>query len=167
MAQVDSGVEKLGLTAFAQGAPDAVSPLSQSALQNYTAEFNEEPGAEQQKNLTLDSSTSGDARHPNPTTPQSNAFAPSRGGTLKKNRSLSRKGSLKRSTSRKEGRPGSVKSLQLDGQEEYTGDHAGEMNSAFFTPVPTNGNPTENLANRFQGKRCVHFFFVHIYSAID
>jgi hypothetical protein len=29
-----------------------------------------------------------------------------------------------------------------------------EANSAFYVPIPTNGNPTEILAARFQGARC-------------
>ncbi len=79
---------------------------------------------------------------------QSHTLTPSRGGTLKKRQSLSRKTSLKRSGSKKGSRPGSVRSLtfadDVDGQ-------GSEMHSAFFTPVPTSGSPTEILANRFQG----------------
>lgn len=80
---------------------------------------------------------------------QSHTLTPSRGGTLKKRQSLSRKNSLKRSGSRKNSRPGSVKSLTF--ADDVAG-HGSEMNSAFFTPVPTTGSPTEILANRFQGK---------------
>lgn len=80
---------------------------------------------------------------------QSHTLTPSRGGTLKKRQSLSRKNSLKRSGSRKDSRPGSVKSLTF---ADDVGGHGSEMNSAFFTPVPTTGSPTEILANRFQGR---------------
>ncbi|KAI9755835.1 MAG: H/ACA snoRNP pseudouridylase subunit [Chaenotheca gracillima] len=83
----------------------------------------------------------------------SNTLTPARGGTLKKKASLSRKGSLKRSGSRRSNRAGSVRSLSLGEREKYApGD---EMNSAFYTPVPTSGNPTEILANRFQTWRKV------------
>lgn len=62
---------------------------------------------------------------------QSHTLTPSRGGTLKKRKSLTRKDSLKRSGSRKTSRPGSVRGLtfadDVDGQ-------GSEMNSAFFTP---------------------------------
>lgn len=77
-----------------------------------------------------------------------NSAAPSRSGTLKKKASLSRKGSLKRSGSRRSLRAGSVRSLNLGDKEKYGSDDA---NSAFYVPVPTSGNPTEELANRFQG----------------
>ena len=79
---------------------------------------------------------------------QSHTITPSRGGTLKKRQSLSRKTSLKRSGSKKGSQPGSVKGLTF---ADDVGDHGSEMHSAFFTPVPTSGSPTEILANRFQG----------------
>jgi hypothetical protein len=63
-----------------------------------------------------------------------------RGGTLKK------KASLRRSSSRRSSRAGSVRSLVL--QPEPTD----EQHSAFYSPVPTTGNPTEHLAARFTGK---------------
>ena len=80
---------------------------------------------------------------------QSHPLTPSRGGTLKKRQSLSRKNSMKRSGSKKESRPGSVRSLTF---ADDIGGQTSEMQSAFFTPVPTGGSPTEILANRFQGK---------------
>ena len=75
------------------------------------------------------------------------AAAVSRSNTLKKKASLRRSGSLKRSGSRRSMKAGSVRSLAL----QATTDHD-EMNSAFYCPVPTAGNPTEVLANRFQCK---------------
>lgn len=77
-----------------------------------------------------------------------NSAAPTRGGTLKKKPSLGRKGSLKRSGSRRSLRAGSVRSLNLGEKEKYVTDDA---NSAFYVPIPTSGNPTDELANRFQG----------------
>lgn len=140
-----------GMADFAQGAPDTVSPLSQSAQQNQSAKFTEEFDAGQQQS-SIAGGDVGDPRHNESVTSQSHTLTPSRGGTLKKKQSLSRKGSVKRTGSKKSSRPGSVKSLGLGDQEDYTGGYGNEMNSAFFTPVPTSGNPTEILANRFQCK---------------
>ena len=90
-----------------------------------------------------------DLQRANSSMSQSHTLTPSRGGTLKKRQSLSRKNSNKRAGSVKGSRPGSVKSLtfadELGGQDI-------EMNNAFHTPVPTSGNPTEILAHRFQGQ---------------
>jgi len=80
---------------------------------------------------------------------QSQTLTLSRGGTLKKRQSLSRKTSLKRIGSKKGSRPGIVKDHTFS--DDVAG-HGSEMNSAFFTPVPTAGIPTEILAGRFQGK---------------
>lgn len=71
---------------------------------------------------------------------------PSRGGTLKKKASVRRTGSLKRSSSRRSSRAGSVRSLAL-----HTPADVDEAHSAFYSPVPTADNPTDILANRFQG----------------
>lgn len=76
----------------------------------------------------------------------------SRSGTLKKKASLN-KGSLRRSGSRKSSYAGSVRSLKLGEKEKYN--ETDESNSIFFCPVPTSGNPTELLANRFQGKLAI------------
>lgn len=70
----------------------------------------------------------------------------SRGNTLKKKASLRRSASLKRSGSRRSMKAGSVRSLALQSSTDED-----EMHSAFYCPVPTAANPTEVLANRFQG----------------
>jgi len=57
---------------------------------------------------------------------------------------------MKRSSSRRSSRAGSVRSLAL----QSAGD-TDETHSAFYSPVPTTGNPTEILANRFQAWRKV------------
>ncbi|KAM7193751.1 putative 4,5-bisphosphate-binding protein [Naviculisporaceae sp. PSN 640] len=72
----------------------------------------------------------------------------SRGNTLKKKPSLRRGGSLKRSSSRRSMKAGSVRSLALQSTTDQD-----EANSAFYCPVPTSGNPTDVLANRFQAWR--------------
>ncbi|KAJ5391333.1 hypothetical protein N7509_006823 [Penicillium cosmopolitanum] len=78
---------------------------------------------------------------------------PSRSGTLRKKASLSKKGSLRRNGSRRSLRAGSVKSLGLGDREKYNADGSEDVNSAFLVPIPTTGNPTEVLANRFQAWR--------------
>lgn len=79
--------------------------------------------------------------------------------TLKKRSSLSKRGSMRRSGSRKSLRAGSVRSLNLGDREKYTADGLEDANSAFAVPIPTDGNPTEVLANRFQCMFYLHFFF--------
>lgn len=81
---------------------------------------------------------------------QSQTMIASRGGTLKKKASLKRGGSLRRSTSRKSSYAGSVRSLKLGEKEKY--EPSEEHNSAFYCPIPTVGNPTDLLADRFQGR---------------
>lgn len=66
----------------------------------------------------------------------------SRGGTLRKRQSLKKSGSLMRRGSRKSLGVGSIKGMR---------DDEDNFNSVFHTPVPTTGNPTDVLANRFQG----------------
>ena len=75
---------------------------------------------------------------------------PSRASTLKKKASLSKRGSFRRSSSRKSSRAGSVRSINFGEKERY-GVTEDEQNSAFYVPIPTSGSPTELLANRFQG----------------
>ena len=74
------------------------------------------------------------------------ASAPSRSNTLKKKSSVRRTGSLKRSSSKKSINAGSVAGHGGANTDK-------EYNSAFSTPVPTHGTPTEVLANRFQAWR--------------
>jgi len=76
--------------------------------------------------------------------------APSRSNTLKKKGSvgggLARRGSLKRTNSRRSVHAGSIGGVALADEAKMS-----DENSVFFTPVPTTGTPTEILANRFQG----------------
>ena len=73
--------------------------------------------------------------------------AVSRGGTLKKKGSMRKRASLRRSGSKRSVRAGSMK--MGDGEDNF--------HSVFHTPIPTSGNPTEILSNRFQGK-CARLF---------
>jgi hypothetical protein len=119
------------------------SPLSQAGVQsNNRGRFNEEWEASQRGSSIID----GPMQRSDSAVSQAETLTPSRGGTLKKKASLKRGGSLKRSSSRRSSRAGSVRSLALQSSAE-----ADEMHSAFYSPVPTTGNPTEILANRFQG----------------
>lgn len=76
--------------------------------------------------------------------------APGRSNTLKKKGSVGagivRRGSLKRSNSRRSIHAGSIKGVAVT--DDVKG---GDESSVFYTPVPTTGTPTEILANRFQG----------------
>ena len=130
-----------GATDFAENNPHGAlidsSPLSQSAAY--------------QQNEMDTMVDGGGLTRPESQMSQSQTLLPSRGGTLKKRGSLKKSGSIKRSLSRRSSYAGSVRSLSLGEKEKYAGNE--EMKSAFYTPVPTSGNPTEMLANRFQGKR--------------
>jgi hypothetical protein len=116
------------------------SPLSQVAVQ-HQGRFNEEWDTSQRGSSIMDGPS---LQRSTSATSQGETPVPLRGGTLKKKPSLRRGNSLKRSSSRRSSRAGSVRSLAL----ELEGD---EMRSAFYSPVPTTGNPTEILANRFSG----------------
>ncbi|PQE32466.1 PH domain-containing protein [Rutstroemia sp. NJR-2017a WRK4] len=109
------------------------------AQQSY-AKFNEEWDASQRGSSIVD----GNMQRSNSVMSQGDTLIPTRGGTLKK------KSSLKRSSSRRSSRAGSVRSLAVLPQGDID-----EMHSAFFCPVPTSGNPTDILANRFQAWRKV------------
>ncbi len=127
-------------TAETTGHPTESSPLSQSVRQPQNSHFNEK----------FDGGGAS-ARVHEQSIPPPNPTTPSRGGTLKK--SLSKKASVKRSGSRKGPRLGDVEgSLAAVEKERYDHGLEDEMESATFTPVPTSGNPTEILSNRFQGK---------------
>jgi hypothetical protein len=118
------------------------SLLAQTASQQQ-GRFNEEWDASQRGSSIIDG---GLAMHRSiSNASQGETLPPSRGGTLKKKASLRRGNSLKRSGSRRSSRAGSVRSLALQPE-------GNEMYSAFFSPIPTGGNPTEILANRFTRK---------------
>lgn len=132
-------------TDFASSAqPVESSVLSQSAQHN-NGRFNEEWDASQRGSSIIDGHTN--MQRSGSVMSQGDTLIPSRGGTLKKKASIKRTGSLKKSSSRRSSRAGSVRSLVLQ-----PGAEVDELQSAFFSPVPTSGNPTEVLANRFQGK---------------
>lgn len=89
---------------------------------------------------------------------QTRSATPTRTSTLKKKASLSKRGSMRRSGSKRSLRAGSVRSLVLGDKEKYGADGE-DPNSAFYVPIPTNGSPTEVLANRFQCmSTCCHWF---------
>lgn len=117
----------------------------------HNARFNEEFDPVSQRNsLNLDGSPAAGVRRSVSQASYTSSVGPSRSGTLKKKASLHKSGSLRRSGSRKSMRAGSVRSLNLGDREKY-GVDTEDTNSAFFVPIPTSGNPTDSLANRFQG----------------
>ena len=133
-----------------QGGPVDTSPLSQSLQQTNGVNLNDEFDPNQRDTIYSEGESHGsNIQRTASTVSQSNTLLPSRGGTLKKKQSLKKSGSIKRSSSRRSLGAGSVKSLALGDKEKYA--EQNEMNSAFYTPVPTTGNPTEILSNRFQG----------------
>ena len=136
----------LGANDLTHGVPVETSPLSQSLQHGpQLGRFNEEFDDSTRRGSSI---VDGDVRRTDSTVSQAQTTTPSRGGTLKKKGSIKRSGSLKRSNSRRSLAAGSVKSLALGDRDKYDGS---DIYSAFFTPVPTKGNPTEVLANRFQG----------------
>jgi hypothetical protein len=130
------------------------SPLA-APLAQRPAKFTEEWDASQRGSSVIDGPTSNTSNTMHRTSSYAGSIGPSegshavslsRGNTLKKKASVRRSGSLKRSGSRRSMKAGSVKSLALQSSNDPD-----EMHSAFYCPVPTTGNPTEALANRFQG----------------
>ena len=138
---------------LAQGAPTEVSPLSQSVGNTQHTKQSDGFNADDTQ-MGSSHNADSDLRGRTSTMSQSQTLTPSRGGTLKKRQSLSKKASLKRKDSGKRSRAASVRSLGGEDRHGFLGDQM-ELNNAFYTPVPTTGNPTEILANRFQGTwRC-------------
>lgn len=93
------------------------------------------PPADMQRSNSIHSYSVGDDQQ----------LALARGNTLKKKASMRRTGSLRRSSSRRSNRAGSVRSLAIRSSSDP--DH---ISSAFYCPVPTSGTPTDVLAGRFQ-----------------
>lgn len=126
------------------------SPLSQSLQQSGHGKFSEDFDASVRGSSVLEDSgprlqRTASTKSTSSTLNQSGTL--SRGNTLKKKASLSRKSSLKRSGSRRSLYAGSIKGVPA--QDEAA--DPGSEYSAFYTPVPTSGSPTDILANRFQG----------------
>ncbi|RDW73869.1 hypothetical protein BP5796_07311 [Coleophoma crateriformis] len=140
------------------GNPANLSPLSQPTAHQNHSRFNEEWDVSQRGSSIIE----GPMQRSNSVMSQGDTLIPSRGGTLKKKASLKRGPSLKRSSSRRSSRAGSVRSLAL----QSSGD-VDEMHSAFFSPVPTTGNPTEILANRFQAWRKVLKDLIQYFKSIQ
>lgn len=128
-------------TDFARGNPSDSSPLAQSLGQQ--SEFHDDLDDSQRGASTVDDNFKRSASSASTAV---NNTTPSRSGTLKKRSSVRRTGSLKRSSSRRSLRAGSIKNMVF-------GDEKEDFNSAFWTPVPTSGTPTEVLADRFQAWR--------------
>lgn len=138
-------------TDFAQGNPDASSPLSQSVNTHQgPGAFHEDFDASQRGSSIVEGSSGGNAglnrANSTATTAVQPQATPTRNNTLKKKSSMRRASSLKRSSSKRSLKAGSIAGHSgVDSDQKY--------NSAFHTPVPTQGAPTEILANRFQSWR--------------
>ena len=139
--------------AATRGAPVETSPLAMSEHPMHPGPSKDDFNISRRNSSMIDSNVGGDLNRTSSTMSQSQTLTPSRGGTLKKRVSVSRKASLKRSGSRKASEPGSVR-LPQGGKESFPEVDGAEINNAFFIPVPTTGNPTDILVNRFQGERC-------------
>ncbi|MCJ1319717.1 hypothetical protein MMC15_005053 [Xylographa vitiligo] len=138
---------------FAHGAAMKDSVLSQlDQHDDFTRSVEASNGGLRQSSNPGGIGRPNELEHTDSTISQSQTLTPSRGGTLKKKKSLKKSGSIRRNSSTRSARPGSVRSLELGDSDKYTHGHGDELYSAFFTPVPTSGNPTEILASRFQGK---------------
>lgn len=137
---------------FAQGNPDASSQLSQSmGTHQGPGAFHEDFDASQRGSSIVDGgggSGGGDTGLARANSSASTAVqaTPTKNNTLKKKSSIKRTTSLKRSSSKR-----SLKAGSLAGFGGVNSDQ--KYNSAFSTPVPTSGTPTEILANRFQAWR--------------
>ncbi|KAK5734353.1 phosphatidylinositol 4,5-bisphosphate-binding protein [Elasticomyces elasticus] len=138
-----------GISDFAHGNPSAAtsSPLAQSAQYPQGA-FHDDFDASQRGG----SSIAGDGdfginRSASTASTAVPAQAPTRSNTLKKKASMRRTGSLKRSSSKRSlAAAGSIKNIGGAHEDK-------DFNSVFHTPIPTQGSPTEVLANRFQAWR--------------
>lgn len=129
------------------GNPGVASPLSQSLQQNHSR-FEEDFDASQRgSSILLDGTLP--QRTPSTASTLNQGAAPARSGTLKKKGSVRRTGSLKRSGSKRSLHAGSIRGVDIENDDHVSS----KSNSVFYTPVPTSGNPTEQLANRFQGMR--------------
>lgn len=120
------------------GAPQQLSVLSQAA------------GSYEDAPMSANQEAAPELPRTNSHLSTSQSILPSRSGTLKKKPSLHKSTSLKRTASKRSSYAGSVRSLKLGEKEKYG--ETEETNSVFYCPVPTSGNPTELLANRFQGQ---------------
>ncbi|KAI9147863.1 Phosphatidylinositol 4,5-bisphosphate-binding protein SLM1 [Paramyrothecium foliicola] len=128
----------------------APQPQSHHLQAPFAGRFTEEWDASQRGSSIIDGhhgkmQRSASVRSFNPGDDQQQITLPSRGNTLKKRSSSRRSASLGRSASRRSMKAGSVRSLALNSASDPDEGH-----SAFFCPIPTSGNPTEVLANRFQ-----------------
>lgn len=156
MAQQTTALAHSGTEDFAHGAHNETSMLPKT-------DNSQDLNTSQRGSTLVESGYGGGIHRSDSTMSQSHTLTPSRGGTLKKKRSLSKKGSVKRSGSRRNSYAGSVKGLGFADQQ-YDGANDDEMNSAFFTPVPTTGTPTEILADRFQSSSPCHAVLFTLHS---
>jgi hypothetical protein len=150
-AHAARGYGNSGIADFAHANPSAVNPSPLAQSQNYqSGAYQENLGAGTRGSSVVDESVNGGRYRSESTATtavgQPGQATPLRSNTLRKKSSMRRTGSLKHSSSRKSLRAGSIGGI---GGGRDTEDYQ----SVFYTPVPTQGSPTEILANRFQAWR--------------
>lgn len=129
-------------TDFAHGNPTLSSPLAQSMS---TAPIHS-PTTYTDPSSAGDDAHAGLVRATSTASTAVPASAPARSNTLRKKASMRRADSLKRSSSKRSLKAGSIAGFGgVDSNQEYS--------SFSTTPIPTQGSPTEILANRFQAWR--------------
>lgn len=140
-----------GISDFAaHGNPNPTSPLSQSMSNAHYGRgaLSDDLDPSRNGSSVADDGVAGINRsHSTASTAvPAAAQTPSRNNTLRKKSSMRRTDSLKRSSSKRSLKAGSISGVGgANTSKEY--------NSAFSTPIPTQGSPTEILANRFQSWR--------------
>ena len=130
------------------GNPVNLSPLSQTAPQSREATFKEEFDLPMRGASIVDGSRTTLSRV-NSARSQATIIVPTtpfRGVTLKKKSSVRRRESLKQSGIRE-----LIRSASATGFDHGRDPDGENLNSAFFTSVPTGGIPTVVLAERFEG----------------
>lgn len=143
-----------GVNDFATGNPSAnmSSPLGQSmGQQGFGGQFHEDFDAGSRPT----SSVADGPHHAGINRSASNAstavYGQANQGTPSRSNTLKKKASIRRSGSRKSLAAGSIRSV--GGKSVGGGNETEDFNSAFHTPIPTQGSPTDILANRFQSWR--------------
>lgn len=139
------GQAQSGVADFAHGNPAESSPLSQSlGQQSRAGQLHDDMDASRRGSSALDDSADLNRSASTASTAvNNNNTTPSRSNTLRKKPSIRRTGSLRRSSSRKSLKAGSIKGVGGGAGDDQ------EFNSVFNTPIPTQGSPVEVLADRF------------------
>lgn len=149
------GGANTGVADFAStpGHPIDSSPLSQSAQPgNYIGggRYDDDSIMDRPGSSVNDLSSAGLQRTASAASSRGGGGAV--GGSVSRSNTLTKKGSIKRTSSLK--RSGSRRSIHAGSMKGLDGETArGDENSVFYTPIPTQGSPTDILTNRFTAWR--------------